>query len=73
MDIRIIKDNIAEIESRTHTLPELIRRYDSIEHAARTLREMYEQIQADEAQGPALESRSNLIEVMNQLREEDHG
>jgi hypothetical protein len=51
MDIRIIKDNIDHIESGQHTLEELIRRYDSIEHAARCLKEQYQQIKEDEHNG----------------------
>ena len=71
MDLRIIKDNIAEIETGTNTVEDLIRIYDRIEYAAGRLKEQYEQIREDEAQGPELESRNQLIQALNHLEEPD--
>ena len=67
MDIRIIKDNVSEIESKTHNITALIKIYDNIEYAARSLKQQYEQIRDDEAQGQELEQKQRLMEALSDL------
>lgn len=69
MDIQIIKDNVSEIESKTHNINDLIKMYDNIEYASRNLKEMYEQIRDDEAQGQELEQKQKLMEALNNLNQ----
>lgn len=69
MDIRIIKDNVSEIESKTHNINELIKMYDNIEYAARSLKQQYEQIRDDEAQGQELEQKQRLMEALSNLNQ----
>lgn len=69
MDIQIIKDNVSEIESKTHNINDLIKMYDNIEYASRNIKEMYEQIRDDEAQGQELEQKQKLMEALNNLNQ----
>jgi len=69
MDITIIKDNVSQIESKTHNINELIKMYDNIEYAAHNLKQMYEQIRDDEAQGQELEQKQKLMEALNNLNQ----
>ena len=43
--------------------------YDNIEHAAHNLKQMYEQIRDDEAQGQELEQKQKLMEALNNLNQ----
>ena len=69
MDITIIKDNVSQIESKTHNINELIKMYDNIEYAAHNLKQMYEQIRDDEAQGKELKQKQKLMEALNNLNQ----
>lgn len=67
MDIQIIKDNVSEIESKKHNINEVIKMYDNIEHAAHNVKQMYEQIRDDEAQGLEFEQKQKLMEALHNI------